>query len=264
MHQPPPDSTPLDLSVAIVCKSNEPTITRTLQSVQGLASEIVAVDSGSTDGTIDILRSFGARVEHSPWLGHVRTKQLALDHCTRTWVLALDSDESLEPALQSAIRSALTTPTPHTHGYQLNRKVFYNGRFLNYAWQPELRLRLVRKGAAKWAGIDPHDGMVMANGTQPARLTGDIRHDSFNTFEEQLRKQVTYARLGAAELVARGHRGSPLRLVTSPIGALAKQLILKQAWRDGWPGWLAAGSAAAQAMMKHMLIIEQARKQNMH
>ncbi|MCU0688915.1 MAG: hypothetical protein MUE97_04140, partial [Phycisphaerales bacterium] len=96
-------------------------------------------------------------------------------------------------------------------------------------------------------------------GYRAERLKGDMRHDSFVSFEEQLRKQVGYGRLGAAGVVAQGQRGSYWRLLTSPPAAMLKQLVIKQAWRDGWPGWLAAGSAGAQALVKHMLIIEQAR-----
>src|SRR4029077_4245626 len=88
-----------NLSVAIVCKDNAATIGRTLDSVRGLAGEIVAVDSGSTDGTIGMLDAAGARVIRSEWLGHVKTKQKAMEACTRDWVLCLDSDESLEPEL---------------------------------------------------------------------------------------------------------------------------------------------------------------------
>nr|MCU0689137.1 glycosyltransferase [Phycisphaerales bacterium] len=95
------------LSVSIVCKNNEATIERTLRSVHGLAGEIVAVDSGSTDGTIAMLERYGARVYREAWQGHVRTKQRAMDLCTRGWVLHLDSDESLEPGLRASVRRAL-------------------------------------------------------------------------------------------------------------------------------------------------------------
>ena len=111
------------LSVSIVCKNSADTIGRTLDSVQGLADEIVAVDSGSTDATLDMLREAGARVIESPWLGYVKTKQLALDHCQGDWVLALDSDESPLPELIRSIESALTNPGKHT-GFLVNRKVY--------------------------------------------------------------------------------------------------------------------------------------------
>lgn len=247
------------LAVAIVCKSNEATIRRTLESVHGLAAEIVAVDSGSTDKTIEILESFGATVYREAWQGHVKTKQRAMDLCTKEWVLTLDSDENLEADLRASVRAAMATSPTSVHGFAINRKVFYQGRLLHHAFQPEWRVRLVRKGHARWEGIDPHDGLVMTDGTAAAKLAGVCRHDSFVTYEDQLRKQVGYGKLGAAGFVKNGSRGSYVRLLTSPIGAFAKQMIIKQAWRDGWAGWLAAASAANQALVKHMLIIEQSR-----
>lgn len=249
---------PLPLSVAIVCRSNEATIGRTLDSVAGLASEIVAVDSGSTDGTIPLLQRHGARVVPSAWLGHVRTKQLALESTREAWILCLDSDESLEPALRRSVQEALAAPGD-VDGFWVNRKVWYRGRPLEHAWQPEWRLRLVRRGAAAWGGFDPHDALQLQAGRASARLAGDLRHDSFATFEQQLRKQVEYARLTATAMAAAGRRGSYVRLLTSPAGAFFKQLVLKQAFLDGWPGWLAAAATASQALTKHALLIEHTR-----
>ncbi|MFT3683618.1 MAG: glycosyltransferase family 2 protein [Phycisphaerales bacterium] len=253
----------LPISVAIVCKNSAATIGRTLDAVKGWATEIVAIDSGSTDQTIPMLEAVGARVIRSEWLGHVKTKQKALEAAGgQPWVLSLDSDESPQPALVASIRAEVTRDDLGVDGYTLNRKVFYDERFLNYAWQPERRLRLVRSGKARWQGIDPHDQLVLIDASKtPGRLDGDLRHDSFQTFEEQLRKQVGYAKLMASELVRLGDKGSYWRLATSPPGAFFKQLVMKQAWRDGWAGWLAAAATAQQALMKHAMIIELARKQ---
>jgi glycosyltransferase involved in cell wall biosynthesis len=115
-----------DLSVAIVCCNNAATIGRTLESVRGMAREIVAVDGGSTDGTLDLLAQHNARIVSSPWLGHVRTKQLALDHCAGPWVLCLDSDESAEPELRRSIERVLASEiAADVAGFEINRKVFY-------------------------------------------------------------------------------------------------------------------------------------------
>src|SRR5215468_6088436 len=118
---------PLPLSVSIVCRNNDRTIGRTIDSVAGLATEIVAVDSGSTDGTIPLLERHRARIIRTDWKGHVATKQMALEACTGDWVLSLDSDESLEPDLQASIREALDRNDQRAHGYEVNRKVWYRG-----------------------------------------------------------------------------------------------------------------------------------------
>lgn len=248
------------LSVAIVCKDNEKTIGRTLDSVAGLAQEIIAVDSGSTDGTVALLEQHGARVIRSPWLGHIKTKQLALDHCSCAWVLCLDSDESVLADLAASIRDEIPRDRSGITGYVMNRKVFYRDRPLNHAWQPEWRLRLVRRGLAKWGGLDPHDVLLpLESRCACPALTGTLRHDSFQTFAEHFRKQAEHARTMGASLHAAGKRGSLPRLVMSPPGAFFKQLILKRGFLDGHAGWLAAASTAVGTMMKHGVLIEMSR-----
>lgn len=252
----------MSLSVAIVCKDNAETIGRTLDSVRGLADEIVALDSGSTDGTLTLLREAGARVIEEPWLGHVRTKQRALRACTGDWVLCLDSDESLEPELSAAVRAVVAGGASGPAGYEINRRTYYRGRALRHVWQPEWRLRLVRRGAAAWGGHDPHDVLgLLAGAGRPARLAGVLRHDSFPTFAEHMRKQWLHATTMAASLHGAGVRGSYVRLLVSPPGAFVKQLVLKRGFLDGHAGWLAAASTACAALIKHAALIEFSHEQ---
>ncbi|TVQ62122.1 MAG: glycosyltransferase family 2 protein [Phycisphaerales bacterium] len=255
------DDAPVPLSVAIVCKNNETTIGRTLDSVRGLATEIVAVDSGSTDGTIALLEAAGAVVVRSDWLGYVRTKQKAVNHCTQAWVLVVDSDESADEALRASIRAAVSRDDAGVAGYRVNRKVWYFGGYLEHAWQPEWRLRLVRRDRLKCAGVDPHDKLeIVGPGTaRVGSLSGTLRHDSFTTIGEHLSKQVGHARVGAMSRHAAGARGSCVRLLFSPCLAMFRQLVLKSAWRDGWRGWLAAASTGVGTLMKHMILIELSR-----
>ncbi len=250
---------PLALSVAIVCKNNAGTIGRTLESVRGLASEIVAVDSGSTDGTIEILEQHGARVIRSEWLGHVKTKQKALEACTQQWTLCLDSDESVEPDLRGSIVSFVGSPPPGVAGARVRRVVWYRDHPLRNAWQPEWRLRLVARGQAAWSGLDPHDSLRMSSARRTIDLRGVLRHDSISTWSDFLAKQASHARTMALSLHAAGKKPSYFRLFGSPIGAVLKQLVLKSAWRDGWPGVLAAMSTGVGAAMKHMILFEIAR-----
>ncbi len=256
---------PLDLSVAIMCKNNEDTIRRTLESVAPLGGEIVAVDSGSTDRTMDILREYGARIEQHPWQGYIQTCQIALELCSKTWVLAIDTDESVDENLQHSIRGALGGADENIAGFRVNRKVWYRGRYLEHAWQPEWRLRIVRRSlvpeAIRSMGTEPHHRIDWVR-PDPAMglvdLRGDLRHDTIRDLASFLSGQIRLADQGAASLAAQGKRPSRLRILTSPVGAMLKQIVLKQAWRDGWRGWVAAGSAALATLAKHVILFDRA------
>ncbi len=258
---------PLDLSVAIMCKDNEDTIRQTLDSIAPLASEIVAIDSGSTDRTMDILREYGARIEEHPWQGYIETCQIALELCTKSWVLAIDTDESIGAALAHSIRTALPTAQATTAGFRVNRKVWYRGRYLEHAWQPEWRLRIVRRSlipeAIRSMGVEPHhriDWVKPDPNMQLVDLQGDMRHDTIRNLASFLSGQIRLADQGAASMVAQGKRPSRMRIVTSPLGALLKQIVLKKAWRDGWRGWVAAGSAALATLAKYVILFDRANQ----
>ena len=270
----------LDLSVAIIARNNALTIRRTLASVRTIAREIVVVDSGSTDQTVEIARDeFGARIIDQPWLGHIRQKQFALEACTASWVLSLDSDESIEPELAAAIRSvvpvagdehavaAATRPigtvsvadpgagTVAITGYEMNRRLFMAGRWLRHAFQPEWRLRLVRRGSARWGGYDPHDQLELTHGRM-ARLPGLLRHDAFTSVAELVRKQSAHGLRAAESYHAMGRRGSVGKLLLSPGAAVLKQLVLRQGFRDGWPGVAVSMGAGLSATVKHLALLE--------
>ncbi len=254
------------LSVMIPCRNNTRTIGRVLDSVRGLATQLVVVDSGSTDDTMDLVLackkwSGEDRCEvvliETTWRGYVRTKQLALDACTHEFVLWIDSDEPVTPELAEGIRRAMDRGVD---AGMVNRKVEYQGRLLNHCWQPEHRLRFVRTALAKqdkarFAG-KTHDYLEVDPPIKPELIPGTLIHHSFDTFAQHLESQRHYSYIFAKALHEQGKEGSAWKILTSPPGAFLKQLILKGAWRDGYAGWLCAGTSAAGALMKHMMLYE--------
>ena len=263
---PEPDSNDLivgRLSFVLICKNNEASIGRTLATISPLAKEfggeVVALDNGSTDGTLQKLFEYGARVVPTEWKGYIKTKQAALESSRSEWTFSIDSDESLEEALVEEIRKALNSPPPGVVAFRVNRKMWYRGAWLNFAWQPEWRLRLVRRGVANWVGIDPHDKLeVLPNLGTVADLPrwAVMRHDSMEGVAPFLSRQVQHSRLSAEGIYARGGRSSHLKMVTSAAGAFLKQMVLKQAFRDGWRGWVAAMCMGIASGMKHAILIE--------
>lgn len=254
------------LSVAIMCKNADRTIERTLQAVSGWADETVAVDSGSTDRTLELLAGYGCRIIQTEWKGFVRTRQESIDACLHDWVLCLDADESPDETMRRSIDAFLAAEEPlgerGAAGAMLNRMIWYDGRPLRHAWQPERRLRLIHRGRARSGGLDPHDELVPNDRHARVGLVeGTLRHDGFETFADQLRKDLHYAKVMARSLRERGVRGRCWRIATSPIGAFMKQMLIKQAWRDGWPGWCAAASTAAATLAKHIMLVERTHRE---
>ncbi len=248
-----------DLAVAITTKNNMRTIERTLRSVQPIASRIVVVDSGSTDGTIEYCRAMGAEVIHRDWDGYASQKQFALDLCrNHRWVLLLDSDESLEPELQEAVRKTVQEDDPQYEGWMINRKVWFLGRWLHHTYQPEWRVRLIRSGTGRMSGLDDtqahrshriHEKLEVKGRVAPLR--GICRHDSWADSRDLAFRQIAYAQ-EAARSGMRG--GSVWQLLLSPPAAMFKQLILKRAFLDGFRGLIAAGMTFNYTMLKHSFI----------
>jgi glycosyltransferase involved in cell wall biosynthesis len=245
---------PLPLSVAVLTRNEQHNLPRCLESVRGLAAELVVVDSGSTDRTAEIARAAGARFFVEPWPGIVAQRNHALARCTQPWVLCLDADEALSPELAQAIRGLFAAGEPAGAGFWINRRTWFLGQWIRHAWQPEWRLRLVRRAGARCAGRDPHDHLEAAGATQ--RLTGDLLHYSFRDLRDFLEKNLRYARVGAESLAADGQVCRWRHLVLWPLAAFLKPLVLKQGWRDGWRGWIIAAAAMFNVLAKYAFLLE--------
>lgn len=251
----------------IPCRNNIRTIGRVLDSVRGLCSQLVVIDSGSTDGTLDLVeacREWAGNEQcevvlvQTHWRGFVRTKSMGLQACNRRYALWLDSDEPVSSEMAASVRSAIRDDVDAA---KARRVVEYKGKLLMHSWQPEWRLRLVkmelvRDGRARFAGIDPHDYLEVEDGITVCSLDGVLVHDSFETFSEHLGNQLRLSRTSAESLHSMGKRGSVWKIVTSPMGAFFKQAVVKGSWRDGYAGWLAASTSAAGALMKHVVLYE--------
>lgn len=241
----------LPLSVSIITRDEEQNIGRTLQSVQDIASEIIVVDSGSTDRTADIARTYGATVYIESWKGHIAQKNSALEKCSQEWILALDADEVVSERLADSIRVAVEQPT--AVGYFINRKTFYLGKFLEHSWQPDRKLRLVQRSAApEWGGYNPHDALTMRGA--PSFIEGPLHHYSYKSLEDHFHRTVSYAKLTAQSYYDLGKRFSLFKALFNPLMAGFKKLILKRGFLDGYRGCIVAASAVLSVFLKYMFL----------
>lgn len=246
--------TRLPISVAVITLNEQEDLPRCLDSVRELASQIVVLDSGSTDDTKAVAERFGAEFHFSSWDGFVSQHTKCLAMCSQPWALCLDADEALSPELVQSIRALFSAGEPTCDGYEVNRRTFYLGAWIRYSWYPEWRLRLVRKGRAHWTGLEPHDQIETDGPTQ--KLAGDLLHYSFRDLQDHLQRTLKYGRRSAQSYYETGRRFRWAQLLISPWLSFLKHLILKSGWRDGWRGWLIAFSKWLDVFAKYAFLLE--------
>ena len=251
----------LPLSVSIISFNEAANIGRTLDSIKPIASEIIVVDSHSTDNTREIAGNYGAKVYAEDWKGHIRQKNSALEKCTQPWILSLDCDEVVSSELREAIANAVSQGT--RPGYRVNRRTFYLGKLLRYAWQPDWNLRLVRKDAApEWAGYDPHDRLRIEG--RSGRLEGDLIHYSYADLRDHMQRLVAYAQIAANSYHQNEKRFQWHHLLFNPLAAFAKKYILKRAFLDGSRGFIVSMSSFIYVFLKYLFLWEVQKNQSGH
>jgi glycosyltransferase involved in cell wall biosynthesis len=195
------------LSVAIITCNEELNLARTLASV-AFADEIVIVDSGSTDRTVEIAESFSARVFHQDWPGFSAQKNFAIRQCKGDWILSLDADEELSPQLQTQIRTLLPS-NPPADAYFIKRRNLFLNRWIKYGgYYPDPKLRLFRRTAANFAATahfeerPVHETMIFDG--EAASLDYPLIHHAYPSLSGYIEHMDRYSTLGAELLVAAG------------------------------------------------------------
>jgi glycosyltransferase involved in cell wall biosynthesis len=247
----------LPLSVAIISFNEETNIGRCLEAVRDLAGEIVVVDSHSTDRTVEIARGLGAKVIAEDWKGHIGQKNSALEKCSCEWILSLDCDEVLSPELKESIRQAVTQGA--AEGYRLNRKTFFLGRWIEHAWYPDWKVRLIRNGTGRWSGFDPHDRLTVAGTT--GKLEGDLYHYSFKNLRDCLERTIRYAANEAGSYAREGRRATFVNILVNPLHGFFKHYVIKRGFLDGLHGFIISVLNGIYVFMKYAILWEMQREQ---
>lgn len=240
------------LSVVIITLNAASQLATCLESVR-FADDILIVDSGSTDGTQALAERHGARVIQQEWLGFGRQKQFAVDAAKHDWVLCLDADERVTPALQASMEIALQTPS--TAAYRFPRCNRFLGRYLRHGeGYPDRSLRLFDRRQARWSDDAVHE-KVEAHGPI-GELTGDLLHDSAESLAIYLTKQNRYTTLAAEMALAAGKRSNSGRIVFSPLIRFIKFYFVRQGFRDGLPGLIHIVIGCFNTFMKYSKMLE--------
>jgi glycosyltransferase involved in cell wall biosynthesis len=246
----------LPLSAVLITLNCAGSLRATLESL-AFCEEIVAVDSGSTDGTLEVLAEFGVRVHHQSWLGFGPQKQFAIEQAAHDWVLCVDSDEIVAPALQASIEGALGKPV--FQFYEFPRCNRFLGRYLKHGeGYPDLSLRLFDRRQARWSDDLVHEKVITLGVV--GRLRGDLLHHSEDTIESYLAKQNRYTTLAAKALLDEGAQISASKLLLSPLFRFVKFYFLRAGFMDGLPGLIHILIGCFNSFAKYAKMIEFSRR----
>ena len=225
------------------------------------ADEIVVVDSGSTDDTLAIARRHGARVIAQDWLGFGAQKQFAVGQAAHDWVLCLDADERVTPALQESIAKTLGGQgSSSTPAWRMARANVFMGRVLRHGeGYPDWNLRLFDRRHARWSDDPVLENVGPASGVSVGTLAGDLMHESSETLSSYLAKQNRYTDLQAQRLHEQGRRASAVRMALAPLARFLKFYVFRLGFLDGAPGLVHILIGCQNSLMKYAKLRELTR-----
>jgi glycosyltransferase involved in cell wall biosynthesis len=248
------------ISLVIITLNEEKCIERCIRSVP-FASEVVVVDSGSSDRTIEIAEKFGAKVYKNEWKGYGAQKSFAAGKASGDWVLSLDADEWLSPELQTVLKEL--TSMSGSGVFAMARLSTFLGRKIKHGgWFPDWQIRLYSKGSASW---DPNESIHESLKTQyeVRKIAGLLYHEPFESIKEQVDVNFIYSKLIAETKFAKGKRikcscSIPIRVISR----FFENYLLKGGFRDGFPGFVIAWNSAQSYMLQLFRIHKMTKGEN--
>ena len=224
--------------------------------------EIIVVDSGSTDRTIEIAKSFGAKVFVESWKGFAAQKNSAMEKASGDWVLQLDADEALESALADEINAV--TENSAVQGFFIPRKNFFLGRWIKHGgFYPDPKLRLIRRGAGKFEEYGAHPTIKLNDGLVAGWLKHALIHNAYPTLRGYIDHMNSYSSSGAEVAVAKGHRGFDLlNIVVRPKLTFIYNYFFRLGFLDGREGFLLHAYHSVYVSWKYAKAWELARKKS--
>jgi glycosyltransferase involved in cell wall biosynthesis len=239
----------MKISAAIITFNEERNIARAIESLR-CCDEIVVVDSGSTDRTVELAAKLGARVVETQWRGYAGQKNYASERCSNDWVLSLDADEALSEALEGEIWQ-IKKNGPRFDAFTMPRMAQYLGRWiLHSGWYPDRKVRLFDRRKARWVGDYVHESVGVDGSV--GHLKSNILHFTCSSLSEHLKTMDRYTTLAAEQLVEQRKKIGFQELVMNPPWTFFKTYFLKAGFLDGLEGLAIAYMAALYNFLKYV------------
>lgn len=236
------------ISAILITYNEQSDLPDALESLRGVADEIVVVDSGSTDRTLEIAQEFGARAVSRPFTNFGDQKNFAADQAAHDWVLSIDADERLNGELRQAI-TVWKQSEPKYLAYEVNRKPNYLGGWISHSgWYPEYCVRLYRRDSARFVGA-LHESVRVRGSV--GRLQGNLLHYTIRSLREHYAKMEAFTTRAAEDLYARGRRHWRGGMWVAAPWTLLQRFFLQLGFLDGYRGALIAWTSARYVRMKY-------------
>lgn len=244
----------IGLSAIVITRNEEADLRGCLESLKPVASEIILVDSGSTDRTLEIAREFTDRIFHRDWTGFSAQKQFALEKTTSPWVINIDADERLSSELQTEIQRLLSAAEVPENGFDIPFHHYFLGRRLRFGGvRGESHLRLFRRAGAEYGTERVHEGVRVS--PPIGRMAGAILHYSYRDIDEYLEKCNRYTTLIARAKHAEGRRFRVTDHLRLPFEFFTRYFF-KGGFLDGSEGLIYAALSSYYAWIKYVKIRE--------
>ena len=244
------------LSVVVITLNEERNITRCLTSLRFAPKpEVLVVDGQSRDKTVALARKWGAKVFMRPWKGFAAQKNWAFSQCRTDWILSLDADEELTPALCREIERTMAEAPAAVEGYFIKRRAFFLGEWIRHCgWWPDAQLRLIRRGMGAFSNRPVHEGLEVKGGT--SGLSEPMNHYTYDTVRQYLKKMNRYSDLSLGEVSQKKRRLWWVYLTFIPFWTFFRMYVLKLGILDGWHGLVVCGLSAFHDFAKYAKLWE--------
>lgn len=247
---------PPRLSVVIVTRNEEERIRGCLEAV-AWADELIVVDAESEDKTASIARELTDHVIVRPWPGYAAQKNYGLAAARGAWILSLDADEIVSPALRAEIERIVEADGPGD-GYAVSRRNIFWGRWVRHGGlYPDWQLRLFRRGRGRFGERAVHESVQVEGDVR--RLTGYLEHRSYRDVSDFLARADRYSTLAAGDFIAQGRRVHPWDFVLRPLGRFVGMYVVERGFLDGWRGFLLAALYAYYVLIRSAKVWERTR-----
>ena len=248
----------MKISATIITLNEELNIAEAIESLS-FADEIIVVDSGSQDRTVEIASRYTSRVYTKEWAGYSAQKNFAAAEARHDWIFSLDADERVSPRLAGEIEAIKGSNGSVGDACEMARRTSYLGRWIKHSgWYPDYKVRLYDRRVARWTGDYVHEELKVDGAVR--RLRGDLLHYTIRSVSDHVQRSDHYTTLAANEMYALGRQPSLAATALGPVITFLRSYFFRLGLLDGWQGLAIASFAAYYVFLKNIKLWEKGRR----